>query len=336
MCRLCLALALGFLGSSLLCSRLTSGQVPHRQPPELGTTSQKTTTGSVRIDQVIERAEQYFNQGKLSLSEGRTELARSDFDKAVDAVLESGLDVRNEPRLHQFYLALVERIYNEENGRKRRNVEYAPGFKEQKFEASPLDELSSLGTSPDDVHTPSRNRCTPDIISKVELRGLKIGMPSTTVKAKVPGLKLGAPDRFGRIQGFVDAKQARLTAPFKDVMAILVEFVDGRLSYIGMVYDNSIEWKGADDFASRVSTALRLPHEWMPYRNRRDSNAYNLRELECEGSKFIAGFDTYRYQKYPSLHWLDTEAIRKYVSRKLDEEERQRRIQERRRDTFKP
>ncbi len=37
--------------------------------------------------------------------------ARTEFDKAVDAVLESGMDVRSNPKLQTFYLQLVERVY---------------------------------------------------------------------------------------------------------------------------------------------------------------------------------------------------------------------------------
>ena len=40
--------------------------------------------------------------------------ARDEFDKAVDEILMSGLDVRANQRLQTFYLELVERIYREE------------------------------------------------------------------------------------------------------------------------------------------------------------------------------------------------------------------------------
>ncbi|HZB44098.1 MAG TPA: transglycosylase SLT domain-containing protein [Pyrinomonadaceae bacterium] len=120
-----------------------------------------------RIQAVIARAENHFKLGELNLKDGKREQARDEFDKAVDAVLESGLDVRAYPRLQQYYLQLVERVYRVEvptqEQRQQRTVvaevQGTPasegaqqpaaqvvqiGFVDQKFEPSPLDELSRL------------------------------------------------------------------------------------------------------------------------------------------------------------------------------------------------
>ena len=43
------------------------------------------------VDQVIERAEAYFKQGKLNWDDNKRALARDDFDKAVDEILMSGM-----------------------------------------------------------------------------------------------------------------------------------------------------------------------------------------------------------------------------------------------------
>src|SRR5262252_10583222 len=67
-----------------------------------------------RVDQVIERAEAYFKQGKLNLEDNKRDGARSDFDKSVDEILMSGMDVRGNQKLQKYYLELVERIYREE------------------------------------------------------------------------------------------------------------------------------------------------------------------------------------------------------------------------------
>src|SRR5262252_8155324 len=67
-----------------------------------------------RVEQVIERANDHFRRGKLNLEDNKREQARDEFDKAVDEILMSGLDVRANQRLQTFYLELVERIYREE------------------------------------------------------------------------------------------------------------------------------------------------------------------------------------------------------------------------------
>ncbi len=127
-----------------------------------------------RVEQVIERANDHFRKGKLNLEDNKREQARDEFDKAVDEILMSGLDVRASQRLQTFYLELVERIYREEvpvlqNLPAQQNVapvvaQAAPdakaetlevakaqepkqvqiGFLQQGFDPSPLDPLSKL------------------------------------------------------------------------------------------------------------------------------------------------------------------------------------------------
>ena len=111
------------------------------------------------------RAEDHFRKGKLNLEDNKREQARQEFDKAVDSILESGFDVRASQRLQTYYLELVERIYREEvplqqpvapspntqliaqNPQDQTQKPAPPsqvGFRDQKFEPSPLDELSKL------------------------------------------------------------------------------------------------------------------------------------------------------------------------------------------------
>ncbi|HEV2833746.1 MAG TPA: transglycosylase SLT domain-containing protein [Pyrinomonadaceae bacterium] len=117
-----------------------------------------------RIGRIIARAEDHFRKGKLNLEDSKREQAREEFDKAVDSILESGYDVRASQKLQTYYLELVERIYREEVplqqpvntnatlvAQNTQTQEPAPqkappqvGFRDQKFEPSPLDVLSKL------------------------------------------------------------------------------------------------------------------------------------------------------------------------------------------------
>lgn len=120
-----------------------------------------------RVEQIIDRANDHFRKGKLNLEDSKREQARDEFDKAVDEILMSGMDVRSSQRLQTFYLELVERIYREEvpliqqqatpviaqapANQKSDAVEVAQarqpkqvGFVQQGFEPSPLDPLSKL------------------------------------------------------------------------------------------------------------------------------------------------------------------------------------------------
>src|SRR3954469_4957523 len=64
-----------------------------------------------RASQVITQAEARFKEGELHLTAGEREQAREKFDKAVDTILESGMDVRASQRLQTYYLELVERVF---------------------------------------------------------------------------------------------------------------------------------------------------------------------------------------------------------------------------------
>lgn len=128
-----------------------------------------------KVDQVIDRANDHFRKGKLNLEDNKREQARDEFDKAVDEILMSGLDVRASQRLQTFYLELVERIYREEvpvlqttpqpqqNGtavvaqaapdaktdptavaKAQQPKQIQIGFLQQGFDPSPLDPLSKL------------------------------------------------------------------------------------------------------------------------------------------------------------------------------------------------
>lgn len=119
-----------------------------------------------RVNKIVEDAEKHFRLGELNLKDQKRQAAREEFDKAVDTVLESGMDVRSNPRLNRYYVELVERVYRYEVPQAVPNARPAQdgatfqtvaqtdgqqpaapvevGFVEQKFEPSPLDDLRKL------------------------------------------------------------------------------------------------------------------------------------------------------------------------------------------------
>ena len=149
--------------TALVASATTSfAQIPAASSARAIPTEVEQSEG--RIAQVITRAEDHFRRGKLNLEDNKREQAREEFDRAVDSILESGFDVRASQRLQTYYLELVERIYREEVPLQQptapaaavnsqlvaQNTQDTPktppqiGFSNQKFEPSPLDELSKL------------------------------------------------------------------------------------------------------------------------------------------------------------------------------------------------
>ena len=175
----------------------TNSQAQAPAISSLRTTPTEVEKEDPRVSQVITRAENHFKQGELNLADNKREQARDEFDKAVDAILESGIDVRANPRLRDYYLQLVERVYREEvpmqgspsqtalKGQLAGNVtssaagaaQNAPvqiGFREQKFEPSPLDELSRLEL------TPEEKNVAPEDVEQLNVAKSTVNFPFTT------------------------------------------------------------------------------------------------------------------------------------------------------------
>jgi membrane-bound lytic murein transglycosylase D len=136
-----------------------------------------------RVQAVIDQAESHYKLAELSLKDRNLDAARTEFDKSVDTVLESGMDVRANPKLQTYYLQLVERIYRMEvpaqavaaqavvasNNNAAQptatttdgaqfvaandvvTTQQPSGFlRDQRFEPSPLDDLSKLELTEDE------------------------------------------------------------------------------------------------------------------------------------------------------------------------------------------
>ena len=154
----CVAVLIMFIGSAVS----SFAQIPVASSARTIPSEVEQSEG--RVAQIIARAEDHFRKGKLNLEDNKRNQAREEFDRAVDSILESGFDVRASQRLQTYYLELVERIYREEVPLQQPNApvntqlvaqdtqtqdQKTPppsqvGFRDQKFEPSPLDELSKL------------------------------------------------------------------------------------------------------------------------------------------------------------------------------------------------
>lgn len=66
---------------------------------------------NAEIQRVIERSSGYFHSGEANFKDGNFDKARRDYDRAIDIVLESGIDVRSDARLQQHYQALVDNVF---------------------------------------------------------------------------------------------------------------------------------------------------------------------------------------------------------------------------------
>src|SRR5262249_28123502 len=73
------------------------------------TTEQKSQTADSQT--IIARAEENFKRGEEAMSKGLPEIGRKMFDIAIDSVLQSGVDLKSDPKLDLYYRSLIERIH---------------------------------------------------------------------------------------------------------------------------------------------------------------------------------------------------------------------------------
>lgn len=164
-----LAVCLGIAFSS---SSFAQGRVPVSGAPGVSAEVQQRNS---EIQKIMDRADERFQAGEEQFKKGDYQQARRAYDRAVDIILESGVDVRSDARLQQYYQKLVEQIFQrqvallklEPNGSSQaaesgfvsqviQTDEPKPpvgkrGFGDQTYTASPLDELAKIKLTEDET-----------------------------------------------------------------------------------------------------------------------------------------------------------------------------------------
>ena len=212
-------------------------------------------------------------------------------------------------------------------------------------------------------------KCTLGLDHAPELRGLRLAMPQQNVLARFPGVSIEKPDKFGLARlrlSFIDSSsvikgpatrdksplQADITARPEDGSAFVVDsarfpalkgvrriefrFIDGRLSFLLVAYDDSIKWDNIDDFVSTVSKTLSLPNEW---RARAEAGAESTeKELRCDAFVISAnvGADPLDSHIGAQLTVEDSVAWKALSKRQNDVQEKAKREADEKRKSFKP
>jgi len=123
-------------------------QVP--QAPAQAATSADTkpvtpTPASDPVADLIARVEKNYQAGLDAYQAGQTEAAKQDFDSALNALLESNLDIRSDDRLQKEFDHVVEGINHLDLG----SLGLSSDSDTQKAEPAPIDETNDITLSPD-------------------------------------------------------------------------------------------------------------------------------------------------------------------------------------------
>jgi membrane-bound lytic murein transglycosylase D len=94
------------------------------------------------IADLIALSNRHFEFGQRELADGHLEMAKTQFDRALDVILETTAGARGDARLREQFDRLVERISAYEVAA----LAKGDGFAEKKYEPASIDELLSLAT----------------------------------------------------------------------------------------------------------------------------------------------------------------------------------------------
>jgi len=132
-------------------------------PPKIG----ESTGNSAAVEALIARVEQEFQAGQANCAAGHLDAGRINFDKAVDLMLESPLDIRANERLQAEFDKVIDGVHTLEMASLKEKE--GEGFAEQKSEPAPIDEANSVTFPEQPTVTPEQQAAVKRIPSELPL-----------------------------------------------------------------------------------------------------------------------------------------------------------------------
>jgi hypothetical protein len=226
--------------------------------------------------------------------------------------------------------------------------------------------LSCLPVPAQKEPAPPKTTCPLRLDQSPELRGFRMGMTQAAVLARLPGVTIEKPDKFGLARlklsiidttalvtssardkgvqldplapndGSAFVLDSRRFPAFKGVRKIQMRLIDGRLAYVQISYGDDVKWESVDQFVDTISTTLKLPKEWQVPED--SDGGTQQKELRCEGFVIAANTagDPTDLHAGPELVLQDQAAWTAMSKRQTDIVEKARREEEDKRKAFKP
>lgn len=227
--------------------------------------------------------------------------------------------------------------------------------------------LASIAWAQGNGNVPNA-KCSLTLAQAPELRGFRLGLNQDRVVARFPGLSFEKPDEFGLTKvrliivsrdaypggsagrdrgvqmdiatGTSDSRAFLIDISkypdLKGVNGIRLRFIDGRISYFQIGYDEAVAWTDVDEFVQTISKPLGLSGSWQ--RGVDSDGSTREKELPCDGFRLTAslGGNSDDYHTAAQLAVEDMGARKLVEKRQSDQIEKKKRQEEERRRTFKP
>ncbi len=103
---------------------------------------------------LIAQSTTHFENGQRELREGHLEMAKAEFNRSLEVLLESKYGARTEPRIREHFDRLVERI----SAYELTALSQGDGFTEKKYEPATIDDLLTISTFEQPPATPETKK----------------------------------------------------------------------------------------------------------------------------------------------------------------------------------
>lgn len=150
-----------------------------------------------------------------------------------------------------------------------------------------------------------------------ELRGLRLGMTVSQVKARYPRLPIGTASELGELRvtkSKTDLEEIDREA-FAGVDSIFLYFIDERLASFQVVY-SPLPWKNVSQFTERMSEALKLPDGW--------SGSESQQTLNCDGFQVQTGWMSYAGDSMSAYIDFKELGVSNIIKERIDKRKEQR------------
>lgn len=206
---------------------------------------------------LIAQSNRHFEAGQTSLKEGHLEQAKTEFNRALEVLLDSPFGARSEPRIREHFDRLVEKI----SAYEVTALAQGDGFTEKKYEPATIDDLLAISTFEKPVPTPQTKQA---VAQDLQTTKHDIDIP---MNAKV----LSYVQLFtGRLKGYLEeglSRGARFLPMIEDVFR--AEGLPLDLAYVPLVESafktnalSRAKAKGMWQFMRGTALENGLKHDW--------------------------------------------------------------------------
>jgi membrane-bound lytic murein transglycosylase D len=209
------------------------------------------------VDELIAVSNRHFEAGQRELQLGHLEQAKTEFNRALEVMLESPSGARSEPRIREHFDRLVEKI----SAYEVTALAQGDGFTEKKYEPASIDDLLAISTFDKPVATPETKQAVAEDL-KATVHDIDIPM-----NAKV----LSYVQLFsGRLKGYLEEGLSRGARFLPMIQSVLrAEGLPLDLAYVPLIESafktnamSRAKAKGMWQFMRPTALENGLKHDW--------------------------------------------------------------------------